>query len=81
MEGVKVEVDPDLCDGCGICADNCMYGAMKIVDEKAQINQEFCLGCGRCETRCPNNAISISLEDVTKVNELISRLESYIDVS
>jgi len=81
MEGVKVEVDPDLCDGCGVCATNCMYGAMKMIDDKAQINQDFCLGCGRCETRCPNSAISISLEDITKVNELISRLESYIDVS
>ncbi|NVM43370.1 MAG: 4Fe-4S binding protein [Candidatus Lokiarchaeota archaeon] len=81
MEGVKVEIDIDMCSGCGTCVNNCMYGAVKIIDGKAQINQDFCLGCGRCETNCPDGAVSISIENVNKVEELIARLESYIDVS
>ena len=48
--------DPDLCIGCGICADNCGQDAIEIVDGKAVVT-ERCAGCGRCIGRCPMNAM------------------------
>jgi ferredoxin len=50
-------------------------------DGKAKIDQSNCLGCGRCERVCQNDAISITLDDVSSVEELIARIESYVEVS
>ncbi len=52
--------DPDLCDGCGICADErCPVGALSMVEELAVVDGERCIGCGLCVTGCPNGAMSL----------------------
>ncbi|HUW91095.1 MAG TPA: 4Fe-4S binding protein [Candidatus Nanopelagicaceae bacterium] len=81
MEGVEVEVNSEICVGCGKCFKVCIYDAMKMVDGKALIDQDECKGCGRCERECPNEAISIRIDDYNRVEELISRIESHVDVS
>ena len=81
MEGVEVKVNRDICAGCGECFKVCIYDAMKMIDGKAMIDQEACLGCGRCERKCPNNAISITIDDYSRVDELIARIESHVDVT
>ena len=81
MEGIRVEVDEDLCVGCEECLEVCIYAGINMEDGKAKIDQNNCLGCGRCERKCPNDAISITIDDINSVNELISRIESYVDVS
>lgn len=55
-------VDFDLCNGCGICAQRCQFGALKmnVTIDKANIDQMRCFGCGLCETACPRGAISLS---------------------
>lgn len=64
------EVDYDKCNGCGICASRCQWGALKfeVTTEKANIDQFKCYGCGLCETGCPRGAIS--LLDRTKIPTL-----------
>lgn len=54
-------VDYDLCNGCGICAQRCQFGALKmnVTIDKANIDQMRCFGCGLCETACPREAISL----------------------
>ena len=54
-------VDYDLCNGCGICASRCQFGALKFeaTTRKANIDQFKCYGCGLCETGCPRNAITL----------------------
>ena len=81
MEGLTVEVDPELCVGCGACMDVCVFVGRDIINGKAVIDQERCLGCGRCEQVCPNGAINITLDDPKRLDELIERLESSVDVS
>ena len=55
------QVDYDICNGCGICAQRCQWGALKFeaTSEKANIDQFKCYGCGLCETGCPRGAISL----------------------
>ena len=53
--------DFDVCNGCGICAQRCQFGALKmnVTANKANIDQMRCFGCGLCETGCPRGAISL----------------------
>jgi len=81
MEGLTVEVDPEKCVGCGACMDVCVFVGRDMINGKAVIDQERCLGCGRCEQVCPNGAINITLDDPKRLDELIERIESSVDVS
>jgi ferredoxin len=55
-----VEIDGELCDGCGQCVPSCAEGAIEIVDGKARIAAEqYCDGLGACLGECPNDALTI----------------------
>ena len=53
----KPVIDHEKCDGCGLCAKHCKFGAIKMVEGRPIINQFFCEGCGVCEQVCPRKAI------------------------
>ena len=55
------EVNPELCTACGICAERCQTGAMKLADDKeiAVVDLTRCLGCGLCVASCPADAIEL----------------------
>jgi len=55
------QVNYDLCNGCGICAQRCQFGAIKfeVTQDKTNIDQFACFGCGLCETGCPRGAIEL----------------------
>jgi len=80
MKGLEVKIDPAKCVGCGTCLGVCVFKGRELIDGKAVINPEFCLGCGRCVDVCPNGAISIEIEDQSYIDELISKIESIVDV-
>jgi len=80
MAGITVRVDHERCVGCGECLEVCAFSGMRMADGIAYINQDRCLGCGRCENVCPEKAVSIDIDDSSRVNELIETLESYVDV-
>jgi len=54
--------DTDLCIGCGVCIERCIFGAREMQNGKSTVKEENCYGCGLCVTTCP-----------TKASELISR--------
>lgn len=53
-------VDPEKCNGCGLCEKNCPVNAIN--GEKKEphiINQETCIRCGDCYNRCNFQAIKV----------------------
>jgi len=55
-----IEIDEELCDGCGNCVVACQEGAIGIVDGRAKvINDRFCDGLGACIGECPRGALRI----------------------
>ncbi len=45
---MTIEIDENLCDGCGLCLPACHEGAIQIVDGKARLIEELCDGLGDC---------------------------------
>ena len=59
-EGIVADIDLNECSGCGLCVDNCPYGAIKWAAEKQpEVIKALCKGCGLCAADCPKNTISI----------------------
>jgi NAD-dependent dihydropyrimidine dehydrogenase PreA subunit len=55
-----IEIDEELCDGCGECVPACAEGAIEVIDGKARVVAEkYCDGLGACMGECPNGALQI----------------------
>ena len=55
----NVEINPELCKGCGICKKQCPVNAISgEVKQPHKINPEICIKCGACVGKCPFKAIS-----------------------
>ncbi len=72
-----IEIDEELCDGCGLCVPSCAEGSLEIVDGKARVvSENLCDGLGACLGECPNNALSIVEREAEDFDE--EAVEKYL---
>ena len=65
-----ITIDEDKCDGCGICAEACHEGAIRIIDGKAKlVSETYCDGLGDCIGECPRGAISFETREAAPYDE------------
>lgn len=66
-----IEIDQELCDGCGECETGCPEGALKIIDGKARlVGESLCDGLGACIGHCPRGAIHVIERDAEAYDEI-----------
>ena len=72
-----VEIDDELCDGCGQCILSCAEGAIEVRDGKARLVEErYCDGLGACLGECPKGALIIVEREVDDFDE--AAVEAYL---
>ena len=61
-EGKTAFVNPERCSACGLCEENCPFGAISVDPEKgcAEVNAVLCKGCGVCAASCRMNAVDLN---------------------
>lgn len=63
----KPVFDMELCDGCGICAEQCRYNAIAVVKGTPMAFEDMCHSCDLCKYVCPQNAISMKETVIGKI--------------
>jgi len=63
----KAEINIDSCIQCGMCRQNCHFGAINIVNNEYKVDYFGCEGCGVCEAICPVKAVTLKKDIAGKL--------------
>lgn len=79
------EVDPEKCTKCGLCGQECQFGAINVYDSGVMVFKNLCHGCGVCSLVCPEDAIKEVPKDLgiirfTKTDSGISFGEGLLNI-
>lgn len=55
-----IEVNNELCIGCGLCKNDCPVNNIYIKNKKSVIKGQDCIKCGHCVAICPTGAITMT---------------------
>lgn len=53
---------PEVCTGCGQCAERCPVNALALEDGRPVLDLDTCLGCGQCTEACGTEAVSLKVD-------------------
>src|SRR5574340_1665887 len=63
MEENRIEIDRELCSGCGLCVTVCPTGTISLMEGKAAVSEAASISCGHCEAVCPQKAVRVLAVD------------------
>jgi len=72
MEENRIEIDRDLCNGCGLCVTVCPTGTITLMEGKAAVSGADSISCGHCQAICPQEAVR-----VIAIDEEMSRYKTF----
>jgi NAD-dependent dihydropyrimidine dehydrogenase PreA subunit len=61
LQPLRVSIDPDECNQCGVCYTVCPVQAVRQADTYHYIVHEECIQCTMCMNYCPTDAISVAV--------------------
>jgi MinD superfamily P-loop ATPase len=62
QSGYEARIDPEKCDGCGLCASLCQFGAIRENGAGCAVDPLRCEGCKVCVVFCPSAAIGFPVK-------------------
>jgi NAD-dependent dihydropyrimidine dehydrogenase PreA subunit len=57
-----LELDGDLCTGCGMCVEVCPHAVFRLEGGHAFVDdRDACIECGACQTNCEAGALQVDV--------------------
>lgn len=67
----RIEIDPDLCDGCLKCEDVCQAGCINVAGRF--VDNSRCVRCFECGAVCPHDAIRFQINRNRRMTPLLKK--------